>query len=183
MDCRRPIILLAGGGEGLGRVYDIAYAIGQAELDAQLVIITGRNQKLREQLDDVEWTLDTRILGFTRDMPDWMAVSSVLITKSGSNTLAEALVRGLPMILFERVGGQEQRNPQYIEYSGAGVYCANPAKIISTLREWLSNAEQLKSLSDNARQIARPQAASDVAKLVYDLAVELKQKKPQRRES
>jgi 1,2-diacylglycerol 3-beta-galactosyltransferase len=182
MDCHKPIILLAGGGEGLGRVYDIAYAIGQAELDAQLVIITGRNQKLREQLDDIEWTLDTRILGFTRDMPDWMAVASVLITKSGSNTLAEALVRGLPMILFERVGGQEQRNPHYIEYSGAGVYCNKPAKIVNTLREWLSNPEQLKSLSDNARQIARPQAAFDVAKIVYELAVELKQTKSQRRE-
>ena len=174
MDWRKPIILLAGGGEGLGRVYDIAYAIGQADLDAQLVIITGRNQKLREQLEDIEWTRDTRILGFTRDMPDWMAVASVLITKSGSNTLAEALVRGLPMILFERVGGQEQRNPQYIEYSGAGVYCNKPAKIVNMLREWLSNPEQLKSLSDNARQIARPQAAFDVARIVYDLAVELK---------
>jgi 1,2-diacylglycerol 3-beta-galactosyltransferase len=175
LDCRKPVILLAGGGEGLGRVYDIAYAIGQSDLNAQLVVITGRNHKLREQLEDIEWTLDTKILGFTRDMPDWMAVSSVLITKSGSNTLAEALVRGLPMILFERVGGQEQRNPQYIEYSGAGVYCPNPAKVVSTLREWLSNPAQLKSLSDNARQIARPQAAFDVAKIVYDLALELKQ--------
>jgi UDP-N-acetylglucosamine:LPS N-acetylglucosamine transferase len=110
-------------------------------------------------------------------MPDWMAVSSVLITKSGSNTLAEALVSGLPMILFEWVGGQEQRNPQYVEYSGAGVYCSRPAKIVSTLREWLSNPEQLKSLSDNARQISRPQAAFDVAKILYDLAVELKQQR------
>jgi 1,2-diacylglycerol 3-beta-galactosyltransferase len=177
-DCRKPIILLTGGGEGLGRVYDIAYAVGQSDLDAQLVIITGRNHKLREQLEDVEWALDTKILGFTRDMPDWMAVASVLITKSGSNTLAEALVRGLPMILFERVGGQEQRNPQYIEYSGAGAYCPKPAKIVSTLREWLSNPEQLKSLSDNARQIARPQAAFEVAKIVYDLAVQLKQGQP-----
>jgi len=178
MNCRKPIILLAGGGEGLGRVYDIAYAVGQSDLDAQLVIITGRNHKLREQLEDIEWTMDTKILGFTRDMPDWTAVASVLITKSGSNTLAEALVRGLPMILFEWVGGQEQRNPQYVEYSGAGAYCPKPAKIVSTLREWLSNPEQLKSLSDNARQISRPQAAFDVARIVYDLAVQLKQGKP-----
>ncbi len=177
VDCRRPLILLAGGGEGLGRVYDIAYAIGQADLDAQLVIITGRNQKLREQLEDIDWSLDTKILGFTRDMPDWMTVSSVLITKSGSNTLAEALVSGLPMILFETIGEQERYNPQYIEYSGAGAYCAKPAKIVSTLREWLSNPEQLKSLSDNARQISRPQAAFDVAKIVYDLAVQLKERK------
>ncbi len=177
VDDRKPVILLAGGGEGLGRVYDIAYAVGQSDLDAQLVIITGRNHKLREQLEDIEWTMDTQILGFTRDMPDWMAIASVLITKSGSNTLAEALVRGLPMILFERVGGQEQRNPQYIEHSGAGVYCPHPAKIVSTLREWLSNSQKLKTLSDNARRIARPQAAFDVAKVVYDLALELKQRK------
>jgi UDP-N-acetylglucosamine:LPS N-acetylglucosamine transferase len=110
-------------------------------------------------------------------MPDWMAVSSILITKAGSNTLAEALVRGLPMILFEQVGGQEKRNPQYIEYSGAGVYCTRPAKIVNTLREWLSNPEQLKSLSDNARQIARPQAAFEAARLVYDLALDLQHKK------
>jgi 1,2-diacylglycerol 3-beta-galactosyltransferase len=177
MDGRKPIILLAGGGEGLGRVYDIAYAIGQADLSAQLVIITGRNQKLREQLEDIDWSMPTKILGFTREMPDWMAAASVLITKSGSNTLAEALVRGLPMILFETVGEQERYNPRYIEYSGAGVYCSKPAKIINTLREWLSNPAQLKSLSDNARQIARPQAAFDVAKIVYDLALELKQRK------
>jgi 1,2-diacylglycerol 3-beta-galactosyltransferase len=176
IDCRKPVILLAGGGEGLGRVYDIAYAIGQSDLDAQLVIITGRNQKLREQLEDIEWTMDTRILGFTREMSNWMAVSSILITKSGSNTLAEALVRGLPMILFEKVGGQEKRNPEYIEYSGAGVYCNKPAKIINTLREWLSNPEQLKSLSDNARLISRPQAAFEAAKIVYDLALDLKQR-------
>jgi 1,2-diacylglycerol 3-beta-galactosyltransferase len=177
MDGRKPIILLAGGGEGLGRVYDIAYAIGQADLSAQLVIITGRNQKLREQLEDIDWSMPTKILGFTREMPDWMAAASVLITKSGSNTLAEALVRGLPMILFETVGEQERYNPRYIEYSGAGVYCSKPAKIVNTLREWLSNPAQLKSLSDNARQISRPQAAFDVAKIVYDLAVELKQRK------
>ncbi len=177
VDCAKPIILLTGGGEGLGRVYDIAYAVGQSDLDAQLVIITGRNHKLRERLEEVDWALDTRVLGFTRDMPEWMTVANVLITKSGSNTLAEALVSGLPMILFERVGSQESRNPQYIEYSGAGAYCPKPAKIVATLREWLSNPDQLKSLSDNARQISRPQAAFEVAKIVYDLAVELKQRK------
>jgi len=177
VDSDKPIILLTGGGEGLGRVYDIAYAIGQSDLGAQLVIITGRNQKLRVQLEDIDWAMDTKILGFTRDMPDWMAVSSVLITKSGSNTLAEALVRGLPMILFEAVGEQERYNPRYIVYSGAGAYCSKPAKVVSTLREWLSNPEQLKSLSDNARQISRPQAAFDVAKIVYDLALQLQEGK------
>ncbi len=101
MDCRKPIILLTGGGEGLGRVYDIAYAIGQSDLDAQLVIITGRNQKLREQLEDIEWTWTRRFWASRATCPIGWPCPVCLITKSGSNTLAEALVRGLPMILFE----------------------------------------------------------------------------------
>ncbi len=167
----RPIILLAGGGEGLGRVYDIAYAIGQSHLDAQLVIITGRNQKLRERLEEIDWAMDTKILGFTRDMSDWMAVASVLITKAGSNTLSEALVRGLPMILFETVGGQEEHNPYYIGKFGAGKYCPRPSQVVNALRDWLAQPDQLRVMSDNARQIARPNAAFDVAQLVYDLAM------------
>jgi UDP-N-acetylglucosamine:LPS N-acetylglucosamine transferase len=115
--------------------------------------------------------MDTRILGFTRDMPDWMAVSSVLITKAGSNTLSEALVRGLPMILFEKVGGQEEHNPYYIEQFGAGAYCPRPSQIVSTLRDWLAQPEQLRVMSANARQIARPNAAFEVAQIVYDLAL------------
>ena len=168
--CEKPIILLAGGGEGMGRMYDIAYAIGQSDLDAQLVIITGRNQLLRERLEEMEWPPDTKILSFTPNMPDWMAVSSVLITKSGSNTLAEALVRGLPMILFEWVGGQEEANPWYIAKAGAGVYCTHPAKIVNTLRDWLSVPDRLAHTSENARCLARPQAAFEVAEIVYDLA-------------
>ena len=168
--CEKPVILLTGGGEGMGRMYDIAYALGQSDLDMQLIIVTGRNHVLRERLEEIEWPPDTKILGFTRDMPDWMAVSSVLITKSGSNTLAEALVRGLPMILFEWVGGQEEDNPRYIAKAGAGVYCTHPAKIVNTLRDWLSAPDRLAQMSERAHRIARPRAAFDVAQIVYDLA-------------
>ncbi len=166
----KPIILLSGGGDGLGRVYDVAYAIGQSTLDAQLVIVTGRNRDLYEQLQEIDWHMETTILGFTRDMPDWLAAADVLITKAGSNSLAEALVRGLPMIIFDCVPGQEEGNPDYIRYSGAGAFCPRPAQVVNTLRDWLSHPDLLQQMAENARNIAHPNAAFDVARIVYEIS-------------
>ena len=166
----RPIILLTGGGEGLGRLFHVAHAIGESGLDAQLIITSGRNQFLRDQLEQIEWPMETKVLGFTRDMPDWMAIADVLISKSGSNTIAESLVRGLPMILFDVVPGQEEGNPQYIVESGAGAYCPRPAQVVATLYDWLSDRGKLLKMSENARRISRPRAAFNVARIVFDLA-------------
>ncbi len=166
----KPIVLLTGGGEGLGRVYDIAHTVGESGLDALLVIIAGRNNDLRTQLEQTEWPMETKVLGFTRDMSDWMALAEVLITKSGSNTIAEALVRGLPMILFDFVPGQEEGNPEYIVKAGAGAYCPRPSQVVSTLRDWLNDRSKMLLMSENARKISRPNAAFNVAKIVFDLA-------------
>ncbi len=166
----KPIVLLTGGGEGLGRLYDIAHAVGESGLDALLIIIAGRNNDLRTQLEQTEWPMETKVLGFTRAMPDWLALADVLITKSGSNTIAEALVRGLPMILFDFVPGQEEGNPEYIVAAGAGAFCPRPAQVVLTLRDWLNDRSKLLQMSENARKISRPNAAFNVAKIVFDLA-------------
>jgi 1,2-diacylglycerol 3-beta-galactosyltransferase len=166
----KPVILLAGGGEGMGRLYDIAHAIGESGLNAQMVVVTGRNQLLRSELETSDWPMLTRVLGFTRDMSDWMAVASVLITKSGSNTLAEALVRGLPMILFDFVPGQEEGNREYVIGAGAGAHCPRPAQVVHTLRAWLSDPKSLEDMALKARAISRPNAAFNVARIVYDVA-------------
>jgi 1,2-diacylglycerol 3-beta-galactosyltransferase len=172
IDCDKPLILLSGGGEGMGRVYDIAHALGESGLDAQLVIVAGRNQTLREELEAADWPMPTRVLGFTRNMADWMAAATVLISKSGSNTIAEALVRGLPIILFDFVPGQEEGNPRYVIDAGAGAYCSRPAQVVQTLRSWLADPHRLEQLGINARAIARPNAAFNVARIVYQLAQE-----------
>lgn len=168
----QPIILLSGGGEGMGRVYDIAHAIGESGLDAQMVVVAGRNQALREELEHADWPMPTRVLGFTRNMPDWMAAASVLIAKSGSNTIAEALVRGLPIILFEFVPGQEEGNPQFVVDAGAGAYCPRPAQVVRTLRDWLNDPARLEQLAVNARAASRPNAAFSVARTIVQIAEE-----------
>lgn len=170
LDAEKPVILISGGGEGMGRVYDIAHALGESGLDAQMVVVTGRNHILREEIEVADWPMPSRALGFTREMSDWMAAATVLITKAGSNTLAEALVRGLPIILFDRVPGQEDGNPRFIIDAGAGAYCPRPSQVIQTLRAWLADPVRLERIALNARAVSRPNAAFHVARIIHDIA-------------
>src|SRR5439155_19090524 len=45
-----PVVLLVGGGDGAGGLYDAARSISRARLPVQLLIITGRNRRLYAHL-------------------------------------------------------------------------------------------------------------------------------------
>ena len=50
------------------------------------------------------------MLGFTGEMPDLLGAATLLLSKPGGVTTAEALARGLPMVILDPIGGQEERN-------------------------------------------------------------------------
>jgi len=88
-----PIILLMAGGDGMGSIEKIALTISKAHLNAGLAIITGRNQKLKNKLENVTWPIPTFIYGFVKDMPDFMRCADILLTKAGPGTISVTFVQ------------------------------------------------------------------------------------------
>jgi 1,2-diacylglycerol 3-beta-galactosyltransferase len=166
----KPMILMMGGGQGLGRVYEIAEAIGHSGLDLQLVVIAGRNKKLKEQIDAVHWPIDLRGYGYTEEVPALMNAADVLITKAGPTTICEAFTRNLPMIISGYIPVQEEENAEYVTKHGAGIYAEEPDKIVQILRQWLSDPALLERMSKAAGALARPRAAIETAEAVYRIA-------------
>ncbi|MBI5035065.1 MAG: glycosyltransferase [Chloroflexi bacterium] len=163
-------VLLVGGGEGMGKLYDIARAIDAARLPAQLVIIAGRNQALQKKLAMVAWKIPVSVQGFVRNMPEWMRAADVIVTKAGPGTICEALACGLPILLSGFLPGQETGNVTFVEQGGAGVLRRNPADIVTTLDKWFSpGTSTLDQLAERAKELARPRAAIDIAKMLDDI--------------
>ncbi len=160
----RPVIILVGGSEGMGPLEDIASAIAEARLQAALVIIAGRNQKLHEQLAERSWPMPTFIEGFVREMPDYMAAADILVTKAGPGTISEAMNAGLPLILYSRLPGQEEGNVTYVVNEAAGVWAPHPDLIVSVLQNWIEHPEQRLKAVAACRRLARPQAARKIAR-------------------
>lgn len=173
LDLERTTVLLVGGGEGMGPLYEIARAVDEARLPIQLVVIAGRNKKLRARLNATQWHTPVHIEGFVTNMPEWMRASNVIITKAGPGTICEALTCGLPILLSGYLPGQETGNVTFVEQSGVGVLRRTPAEIVRTLREWLApNSDALARYAARARDLARPRAALEIAKILNDLLAE-----------
>ncbi len=168
-------VLLVGGGEGMGKLYEIARSIAEARVPVQLVVIAGRNKGLREKLLATEWEIPVVVQGFVTNMPEWMRASDVLITKAGPGTIMEGLACGLPILLSGYLPGQEAGNVTFVEQSGVGELCETPEEIARTLGEWVTpGSETLAQFSARARELARPGAALDIAAILDDLVTSRK---------
>jgi 1,2-diacylglycerol 3-beta-galactosyltransferase len=128
--------------------------------------VAGRNQNLKARLESHSWSIPTFIYGFVREMPDFMRAADILVTKAGPGTISEALIAGLPMILYSRLPGQEDGNVSYVVSEGAGLWAPRPDQIVSFLHTWIQHPEKRLEAAAACRRLARPQAARQIAHLL-----------------
>ena len=148
----------------MGPLEEISRKINNAGLDIALVVITGRNKKLKESLEKVKWSIPAFFYGFVKEMPDFMRAADILLTKAGPGTISEALIADLPIILYHRISGQEEGNVSYVIDEGAGGWAPDTDDIIETLKYWLENPDKRQIAVENARRLARPNASRDIAR-------------------
>ena len=159
-------VLLVGGGEGMGPLAETARAIDESGLDVTLIIVAGRNSKLETELREQTWENTTFIYGFTRDMPDFMRASDVIVTKAGPGTIAEALNAELPIILYAKLPGQEDGNVDFVVSERVGVWAPESQMVIRSLTRWICRPEERQKVVINCRRTARPEAARQIALIV-----------------
>jgi UDP-N-acetylglucosamine:LPS N-acetylglucosamine transferase len=128
------LVLVSGGGWGVG---DLEGAIKSALSDGetQVACITGRNQSLRERLEqrfgDNE---QVRILGFTEQMSDWMAAADAMIHATAGLTVLEAHIRGCPVVSYGFSAGHLRANNAAFERFGLAEVARSEHELESVLR-------------------------------------------------
>ena len=170
LDPNIPVALLMGGGDGMGRLEGLARNIAWSGLPLQLIVVCGRNVAVMQALEFVRPRIPAmRVLGFVRNVPELMGASDVLITKAGPGTICEGFVAGLPIILYDAIPGQEEGNIALVEEQGAGVYCKSTRSVLRQLEHWLGNKEAFHTAKISSSQLARPDAAVEIARLSIEM--------------
>jgi processive 1,2-diacylglycerol beta-glucosyltransferase len=163
----RPVVLQLAGGFGVGPIEKLFRAILSIEQPLEVVCVAGRNEKVKQQLAEVEVPARHRakVMGFTDKIDELMAAADVVVTKPGGLTSSEVLARGAAMAIVNPIPGQESRNSDYLLEHGAAIKINNAATLPMKLGELIGDVKRLEALKKNARKIAKPQAAYDVARL------------------
>lgn len=164
----RIIVLMVGGGEGMGPIEETVLAVDQARLDLTMAIITGRNEALKDSLEQADLQTDAIVYGFVDNMPDLMNAADIILTKAGPGTISEAFTAGLPIVLYSRMPGQEEGNVDYVVEKGAGVWAPYPEQVVTILRYWLDHPDERQKVAKTAKRLARPDASKDIAEKIIE---------------
>ena len=126
-------MLQLAGGFGVGPIEKLFTSICSIEQPLDVVVVSGRNEKLKKQLDaaDVPARHRAKVMGFTDKMDELMAAADVVVTKPGGLTSSEVLARGAAMAIVNPIPGQESRNSDYLLEHGAARLFADAEAIYS----------------------------------------------------
>ena len=166
-----PMILIMGGSQGLGAVEDVVKSlIKDVRHDYQMVVIAGCNKKLYSRLkkiQDAQESDNIRVLSFVENIDELMGASSLIVTKAGGMTTAEAMVKGLPMLIVDPIPGHERMNTDYLVEEGVAVEIKDYDQIHDKINELFDSQDKLKEMKNKAEILSRPGSALDIAKLAF----------------
>jgi processive 1,2-diacylglycerol beta-glucosyltransferase len=84
-------------------------------------------------------------------------------------TTSEGLARGLVFVVVNPIPGQEERNSDHLLEQGAAIRCNNLPVLAWKIDRLLDDQARFARMRQNALQLARPRAASDIVERLLGL--------------
>jgi glycosyl transferase family 28 len=139
-DLATAIVLF--GGHGSKVMYDITERLDAANLPLQLLLICGRNEELAAKLLARQWKMPIHIIGFTKEVHKLMYAADFLIGKPGPGSIAEALVRELPVLIECNAWTlpQERYNAEWVKEKRVGIVLKSFQEVVAGVRQMLEPA-------------------------------------------
>jgi processive 1,2-diacylglycerol beta-glucosyltransferase len=166
-----PKIVVMGGSRGLGPMKQVVSRLDRIPKAFELIVICSLNRKLFKQLKQRAPRLrhPMKVYGFVNNMPEWMTVADILVTKPGGLTTAEALVKQTPMVICNPIPGQEEKNTQFLLANGVAVRADQPRELARVVQGLLENPDQLERMRRSGAELSKPNSAMDTAREILHL--------------
>jgi hypothetical protein len=128
LEAERTTALVLFGGQGARKkMLEIDRRLSESGLPIQLILICGKNERLRNELRAETHAMPRLIEGFTTNVPYYMQMADFFIGKPGPGSIAEALAMGLPVIIERNAWTlpQERYNAVWVKEKQVGLVLSN----------------------------------------------------------
>jgi 1,2-diacylglycerol 3-beta-galactosyltransferase len=164
--------VLAVGSKRVDRLLDTLNVLNHFGLPIQLAVVAGNDQNLYAELELMDWHQPVHLYEYASDVPLMMRAADCLVCKAGGLIITEALAAGCPMMLVDVLPGQETGNAEYVVGNAAGDLARSDVEVLEVFSHWMRDDRRLlKERARTAASLGRPQAAFDVADMVYQCSL------------
>ncbi|GAA0701605.1 glycosyltransferase [Paraclostridium ghonii] len=169
---KKLTVLLMGGSFGAGNIKETFEEMLDIDRDFQILVITGRNESLKEKLskklENHITNKNVHILGFTDQMNDILASIDILVTKPGGLTTTEALLKDVPMIVPYYIPGQEEENLDFLCNCGSALRTTKKYTLSVLLKVIIDDPSRLDLLKKNIKSIRKFNSSQNIANLIEE---------------
>lgn len=157
-----PTVLVMMGSMGYGNIKALLEEMDVSEYNFQIICVCGNNKKIKNTVEEFNWTKNVHVYGFADNVDVMMDASDFIITKPGGLTTSESLAKGLPMITMNPIPGHEDRNLNFLVNSGAAVMVNENYRISDALNLMFGCKWRMKLMEESAQKLGKPNAACDL---------------------
>lgn len=169
----KPVVMLMMGGRGMQDTLRIANELMQLEKPVHLLLCIGNQPNLVEPLNALKRSsgVTISIIEFTPHIAELMAISDLFVTKSGGQSVCEALYMGLPMLIDATSPAMdwELLNRTFVQKHELGALVKRISKLVPMVQELLDNPEQLAEWRENIQALQLPDPRNSIRKKVIQL--------------
>ena len=171
LDKNLPTILMMAGSFGVSNVFDVYENIIDIDFDFQIILVTGRNQKLYNNFEKVigNSPKNTKLIYFTDEINNFMQASDIIITKPGGLTVTEALACNIPMAVFDAIPGQEEENAEFLLKHNMAVRISDGNSCRAAIVELLKDSEKLEGMKKACKSFDKNDSTKNIFLLINEL--------------
>ena len=169
----KRVILFFGGGEfGLGRdkTVKILNSFITHVKHHQIVAIAGKNEKMKEAFDKLVAQTNSesfvKVLAYTKQVPELMSISDLVVTKPGGLTTTESLASGLPIVAINPIPGQEEENAKFLEDEGVAIWLKKNDDYDKIIANLLADENKLHQMKVNTKLLAKKNSTRDICDVI-----------------
>jgi UDP-N-acetylglucosamine:LPS N-acetylglucosamine transferase len=160
-----------GGGDGMPRGKKILRKIIARNMDAEIAIVCGKNQKLYDKAIKLKnkFGIDNlKVFGFIDFVHSLVSISDVVITKCGASTSMEILMMGKVPVINNYIWEQEKGNMEFVCNSKMGILEKNTRYLPDILHRLLTDNEFYNSLINNIKNAAISNGVGQVSDYILE---------------
>src|SRR5205823_7086456 len=149
LDSEKPLVLVAGGGEGLGTIEETTAKLLLTDPCPQLIVLTGRNERVKTRCEALGSGRQRhlRVLGWVdpEKMPHLMSAADLMVSKL-AGMFDEAIACGLPIVSLEPPPGAERLQHALLDEWGVGRAVWSIEELTQTVSQLLHDPSQLAEM-------------------------------------
>ena len=171
-DNKKTILFFGGGEFGLGktRTVEIFECFVKLFKNTQIIAISGKNEKMKNAFEKIvkenNRTDSIRVFEYTKQVPEFMSISDLVVTKPGGLTTSESLASNLPMVVINPIPGQEEENAEFLEENGIAIWIKKNDDPYKKLENLFVDEKKLADMKENTKKLARKYSTQNICDIL-----------------